>query len=85
MPKLSGRHLSQKSEIELGEAVAGVFHRASLEAEPLGNHSQIATQLRVAFPDVISNLAALKRRQQRVGNAPPSHPLPLLQLIYFAV
>jgi hypothetical protein len=45
----------QESEIELGEVVADIFHGASPEAEPLGLHRQILTQLRVAISEVVSD------------------------------
>jgi hypothetical protein len=47
--------LGQESEIELGEVVADIFHGASPEAEPLGLHRQILTQLRVAISEVVSD------------------------------
>jgi hypothetical protein len=63
---------SQKSELNFCEAVAHIFDRASLEAEPLGHHSQTAPQLFVALFDVISNFAAFECRDHWVGNSPPS-------------
>ena len=75
---------SQKPEVESGEAVADIFRGASLEAEPLGHHRQTATQLPVALFEMISNFAAFKRGEHRVGDSPPSHPLPFLQLMDLA-
>jgi hypothetical protein len=76
---------TKKTEIKFCEAVADIFHCASLAAEPLGHHPQIIAQLFIALFDVVSNFAALKFCDERVGDPPPSHPLPFLQLIYFAV
>src|SRR6266478_5637482 len=78
--KKSHHALGKKPEVEPGEAVADVFNRARLEAEPFGHHPQIETQFLVAVFDVVSNFAAFKRGEQRVGDPPPSHPLPFLQL-----
>ena len=74
----------KKSEIKLCEAVANIFHLASLEAEALRHHPQIVTELCVALFDVVSNFATFKACDHGIGNPPPSYPLPFLQLIYFA-
>jgi hypothetical protein len=68
----------------LGKAVAGIFHCARLEAKPLGHHRQTATQFPVAFFDVVSDFATFKCCQPGIGNSPPSHRLPFLQLVDFA-
>jgi hypothetical protein len=65
-------------------ASAALSWDATLEAEPVGYHPQIVTQMFVAIFDVVSNLAAFKIRNRGVGNPSPSHPLPFLQLNYFA-
>src|ERR1700693_4206968 len=74
----------QKSEIKFCEAVADILHRPRLAEEPVGYHPQIVAQMFVALFDVVSNFAAFKIRNRGVGNPPPSHPLPFLQLNYFA-
>jgi hypothetical protein len=74
---------TKKMGIEFCEAVACIPH-ASLAAEPVGYHPQIVTQMFVALFDVVSNFAAFKIRNRSVGNSPPSHPLPFLQLNYLA-
>jgi hypothetical protein len=76
--------LSKKSKINLCEAIAQIWHRASVKAEPLGHHPQIVAQFIVALFDVASNFAALKWGGQWVRNPPPSHGSPFLQLMYFA-
>lgn len=81
MRKLLGE---KQSELNFCEAVTDVFHGASLEAKPLGHHPQMITQRFVALFDVVSNLATFKICDQQVGNPPPSHPLPFLQLNYLA-
>jgi hypothetical protein len=55
-----------------------------MEAESVGYHPQIVTQVFVALFDVVSNFAAFKIRNRGVGNPPPSHPLPFCQLFYLA-
>jgi hypothetical protein len=86
-PGLAERYLTivlgEKSEINFCEAVAEIFHCASLETKSLGHHSQIIMQFIVALFDVVSNFAAFKGRYRWVGNPPPSHRLPVLQLMYF--
>src|SRR5437016_12890544 len=62
--KKSHHALGKKPEVEPGEAVADVFNRARLEAEPFGHHPQIETQFLVAVFDVVSNVAAFKRGEQ---------------------
>ena len=74
--------LSIKMGIEFCEAVACIPHRARPAAETGGYHPQIVTQMFVALFDVVSNFAAFKIRNRPVGNSPPSHPLPFLQLNY---
>jgi len=76
--------LSKKSEFNFCEAVTDIFHCTSLAAKPLGHHPQIVTQMFVALFEVVSNFAAFKFCDHRIGNPPPSHPLPFLQLNYFA-
>jgi hypothetical protein len=79
------KHLCEKqSEFNFCETVTDVFHDASLEAEPLGPHPHIVTQLFVALFDVVWNFAAFKLCDRGVGNPPPSHPLPFHQLFYLA-
>ena len=76
------RKLTKKqSELNFWGAVTG-SHGASLEA--FRYHLQIVTQRFVALFDVVSNFAAFKICDQRVRNPPPGHPLPFLQLNYFA-
>ena len=77
-------HLTKKPKLDLGKAIAGIFCRAGLEAKPFGRHRQAATQFGVALLDVVSDFAAFKCRQQGIGNSPPSHGLPLLQLMDLA-
>ena len=74
----------KQSEFNLCEAVTNIFHGASLESESFRHHPQIITQLFVTLFDAISDFAAFKIGDQRVGNPPPGHPLPFLQLKYFA-
>ena len=76
--------LGKKSEIDFYQNVADIFHCASLEAEPVGHHCQVATQLSDALFDMVSNFSAFKCCEQWVGNPAPSDPLPFLQLMYFA-
>jgi hypothetical protein len=76
------RKLTKKqSELNFWGAVTGI-HGASLKA--FRYHLQIVTQRFVALLDVVSNFAAFKICDHRVGNPPPGHPLPFLQLNYFA-
>jgi hypothetical protein len=75
--------LGQKSEIIFCEADADIFHCASLETKSLGHHPQIIMQFSVALFDMVSNFAAFKGCCRWVGNPPPSHRLPVLQLMYF--
>jgi hypothetical protein len=75
---------TKKTEIKSCEAVANISHRARSPAEPVRHHFQIVTQMFVALFDVVSNFAAFKIRNRGVGNPPPSHPLPFLQLNYLA-
>jgi hypothetical protein len=61
-----GKLLStKKTKINFCEAVADIFHCASLEAQPLGHHPQIIAQLFIALFDVVSNFAALKFCDER--------------------
>ena len=76
--------LGEQPELELGQAVADLFHGAGPEAKPLGHHRQAAPQLGFAFPDVVSHFAALERRHQRVGDPLPGQCLPPLQLVDLA-
>jgi hypothetical protein len=76
--------LGKKAKLELGKAVADLFHCARLEAKPLGHHRQTATQFPIAFLDVVSDFAAFKCCQQGIGNPAPGHRLPLLQLVDLA-
>ena len=74
------KHLcEQQSEFNFCETVTDI-HRARLSAEPVGHYPQIITQVFVALFDVVSNFAAFKIGNRRVGNPPPSHPLPFRQL-----
>jgi hypothetical protein len=71
------KHLCEKqSEFNFCETVTDIFHGASLEAEPLGPHPHIVTQLFVALFDVVSIFAAFKLCDR--------HPLPFHQLFYLA-
>jgi hypothetical protein len=74
----------KKPEVKSGEAVANILRCARLKAEPFGHHRQASTQLPVALLEMISNFAAFKRSEHRVGNSPPGHSLPLLQLVDLA-
>jgi hypothetical protein len=74
----------QKPEVKSGEAVANIFRGARPEAEPLGHHRQAATQFPIALFEMISHFAAFKCSEHRVGNSPPSHSLPFLQLMDLA-
>jgi hypothetical protein len=74
----------KKPEVKSGEAVANFLRCARSEAEPLGHHRQTATQLPVALFKMISNFAAFKRSEHRIGNSSPGHSLPLLQFVDFA-
>jgi hypothetical protein len=77
-PSISAQSLSKKSELKACEAIADIFHCASLEAGPIGHHPQIATQLPVALFDMVPNFAAFKCCEQGIGNPPPSYSLPIL-------
>jgi hypothetical protein len=74
---------SKKPEFKVCEAVSDIFHLVSLEAKSIGHHRQTATQLPVALFQVVSNFATFEWCNCRVGDPPPSHPLPFLQLSYF--
>jgi hypothetical protein len=76
--------LSKKPELRSGAVAADILLGASPEAEPLGHHPQTETQFPLALPDVVSNFAAFKCREQGIGDAPPSQRLPFLQLMDFA-
>jgi len=84
VPTFPDHALSKKPELRSGEIAANIVLGASPEAEPLGHHPQIDTQLPFALPDVVSNFAAFKCREQGIGHAPPSQRLPFLQLMDFA-
>jgi hypothetical protein len=76
--------LSKKQpEFNFCEAVTDI-NGASLASEPLRHHPQIVPQRFIAFFEVVSNFAAFKLRDRRVGNPTPSHPLPFRQLFYLA-
>jgi hypothetical protein len=77
-PSISAQSLSKKSELKACEAIADIFRCAILEPEPIGHHPQIATQLPVAFFDMVSDFAAFKCCEQGIGNPPPSYSLPIL-------
>jgi hypothetical protein len=81
---LDGLLYAEKPESKFCENVSCVFNCARFEADPLGHYPQIGTQHLVTLLNMVSNFAALERRNRRVGNAPPSYVLPVLQLIYFA-
>ena len=72
----------KKSEFRFCRTVADFY--CTILAQTFRYHPEIVTQRFVALLDVVSNFAAFKIRDQRVGNPPPSHPLPFLQLKYFA-
>ena len=76
--------LSEKSEFKFCKAVAGLFHRAGLGAEPIRHHRQIATQFPVTLFDMVSNFAAFEYRENGIGNPSPSRGLPISQLVNFA-
>ena len=75
---------AEKPESKFCEDVSDGFNHVRFEAHSLGHHPEIGTQHLVTLLNMVSNFAALERRNRRVGNAPPSYGLPILQLIYFA-
>jgi hypothetical protein len=77
--------LGQNTKFNLCEAVADIFHSASLAVEMLRHHPQIAAKRFITFFDVVSNFAAFKLCDRAVCDPSPSHPLPFLQLTYLAV
>ena len=78
--RIPARSLGKKPELQLCHAVADFFRRRRAEAEPLGHHVQIVTQLELAVPEMVSDFAALKCRQHGIGDPPPGCRLPVLQL-----
>jgi len=72
----------QKPKLKFCGAVPDI--RGARALKPLRHQLQIKAQLFVALFYVVSNFAALKIRDQRIGDPSPSHPLPFLQLNYFA-
>lgn len=83
-PAFRRKSLGKQPELKACQAIADILDRASLEAEPIGHHAQIATQLPFARSDMVSNLAALECGEHGIGNPPPGRGLRILQLIYFA-
>ena len=76
--------LSEKSEFKFCKAVAGLFHRAGLGAEPIRHHRQITTQFPITLFDMVSNFAAFEYCEKGIGNPSPSRGLPIPQLMNFA-
>jgi hypothetical protein len=67
------------------KTASDILHLAPLEAESIGHHRQTTSQLPVALPEMVSNLAHFKSGNRRIGDPVPRHPLPFLQLTYLAI
>lgn len=75
---MSAQPSAKKPEFEVCEAIADNFRRANLGAEPIGHHPQIAPQLYLAVPEMVSNFAAFECRDKGIGNPAPGYCLPIL-------
>jgi hypothetical protein len=70
-----------QSELNFWGVVTGI-HGVSLASEAFRYHPQIVTQRFVALLDVVSNFAAFKICDQRVGTAAkPPFAIPSVQLL----
>jgi hypothetical protein len=74
----------EKAEVQIRQAIADNLDRPRPKAQTFGHHCQLAPQLGLALPDLVSNLTAIEHRESRAGKFPPGVSLPFLQDINIA-
>src|SRR5438874_1828044 len=74
--------LSREAEVGLAEATGDIRDRPRPEARTLGRHLQAVPQVGAALFHLVSQFAALDRRDQGVRELPPGGSLRFLQRLY---
>src|SRR5487761_2032343 len=74
----------KEPEVDIGEAVADLFHRPRPKSQTFRHHFQAGPQFGLALLDPVSKLAAVEGRQTWAGKLAPGVPLQRFQGVYLA-